>query len=467
MRRAKSGKQTSLSLCMIVKDEAACLGRCLESVRRHVDEIVIVDTGSTDRTVEIAAGFGARIFHHPWENDFSKHRNQSLSYATGEWIFQLDADEELFAEDGRRLRETIQQGEADYYHCRFHDIKKDGSVHGVFNLIRLFRAGMGMRFERKVHNQLQTQGKEGYSAIRIRHYGYDLAPRQMEAKHIRTTTLLREIIDSDPQDAYSLFQLAASYSMHREFDKAVTYGERALDIMRRDKLQNGYFLTAYHTVAQGYYALGRYADAERIGLEALDTFPLHLDMAHLLATLYFRTKTLDRCRLLSHRYLEIHSALTEDPSLVGTMYCHSLLKKHEILFGLALVHFTDRDIETADRYFEESLNHAQHPLETAVRICRFYLDRRADEKAMKWLRLVCEAGSTASKEDPSLTDPGLLAYDVTEMFCRHRHWELAQSALRLALDIAPDGFDRPRFDRLLKDADPRPETAQASRRFLD
>jgi hypothetical protein len=53
------------------------------------------------------------------------------------------------------------------------------------------------------------------------------------------------------------------------------------------------------------------------------------------------------------------------------------------------------------------------------------------------------------------------------MFCRHRHWELAQSALRLALDIAPDGFDRPRFDRLLKDADPRPETAQASRRFLD
>jgi glycosyltransferase involved in cell wall biosynthesis len=84
---------------MIVKNEEACLERCLKSVCDHVDEIIIVDTGSTDGTVEIAKSYGARIYHHPWENDFSKHRNQSLSYATGGWIFQLDADEELFPED--------------------------------------------------------------------------------------------------------------------------------------------------------------------------------------------------------------------------------------------------------------------------------------------------------------------------------------------------------------------------------
>jgi glycosyltransferase involved in cell wall biosynthesis len=94
-------KKTTISLCMIVKNEESCLVRCMKSVRDHVDEIIIVDTGSMDNTVEIAESYGARVYHHPWENDFSKHRNQSLSYATGDWIFQLDADEELFPEDGR------------------------------------------------------------------------------------------------------------------------------------------------------------------------------------------------------------------------------------------------------------------------------------------------------------------------------------------------------------------------------
>jgi glycosyltransferase involved in cell wall biosynthesis len=452
MKPLKARKEITISLCMIVKNEEACLGRCLKSVQEFVDEIIIVDTGSKDRTVEIAEDYGARIYRHPWENDFSKHRNQSLSYATGDWIFQLDADEELFTEDGPQLQKLIQEGSADYYNCRFYDMKKDGSVHGVFNLIRFFRAGMGMGYERKVHNQLQTRGEEAYGNIRIRHYGYDLSPEQMEAKHIRTTTLLREIIKTDPQDAYSLFQLAASHSMHREFGKAVTYGEMALEIMRREKLRNGFFLTAYHTVAQGYYALGRHADVERIGLEALDCFPLHLDICHLLANLYFKTKSLDRCKLLSQRYLEIHTALTKDPSLVGSVYCHSLFKRHEIHFGLALIHFTEKDIETADRHFQESLHDAERPQEMAVQICRFYLDRQADEKAMKWLRLACEAGSTTPKEDLSLGELGSLAYDVADIFCRHRQWGLAESALHLAIHVAPQGFDRLRFDRLLKGA---------------
>lgn len=449
----KARKRIKISLCMIVKNEEACLDRCLKSVCEFVDEIIVVDTGSTDQSVQIAESYGARIYHHPWENDFSKHRNQSLAYATGDWIFQLDADEELFSEDAPMLRKTALEGKADYYHCQFYDTKQDGSVHCVFNLIRLFRAGMGMGYKRKVHNQLQTRGEEAYSKIRIRHYGYDLSPEQMEAKHIRTTTLLRELIKTDPEDAYSLFQLSASYSMHREFDKAVMYGETALEIMRRKRLRNGFFMTAYHTVAQGYYALGRHADAERIGLEALDCFPLHLDICHLLANLYFKTRSLDRCKFLSQRYLEIHAALTKDPALVGSVYCHSLLKIHEIHFGLALIHFNEKDIETADRYFQESLRDADRPLDMAVQICRFYLDRQVDEKAMKWLRLACEADSTARKEGRSLGEPGSLAYDVADVFCRHRQWGLAESALHLALHVAPQGFDRLRFDPLLKGAE--------------
>ena len=89
---------------MIAKNEERVLARCLASVRAIVDEIILVDTGSTDRTVEIAESFGARVYHAPWENDFSKVRNVSLSYATKDWILVLDADEEIDATDHAQLK---------------------------------------------------------------------------------------------------------------------------------------------------------------------------------------------------------------------------------------------------------------------------------------------------------------------------------------------------------------------------
>ena len=85
----------TISVCLIVKNEEEFLPQCLESIKDVVDEIIVVDTGSTDRTVEIAKSFGAKVYHHAWENDFSKHRNQSIGYASSDWIFILDADEKV------------------------------------------------------------------------------------------------------------------------------------------------------------------------------------------------------------------------------------------------------------------------------------------------------------------------------------------------------------------------------------
>jgi len=92
-------KPVTLSICMMVKNEADNLRRCLPSLKGIADELIVIDTGSTDDTMKIAESAGAKVFEHPWENDFSKHRNQSVSYATGDWVFIIDADEELFLED--------------------------------------------------------------------------------------------------------------------------------------------------------------------------------------------------------------------------------------------------------------------------------------------------------------------------------------------------------------------------------
>lgn len=388
----EDGKPT-ISLCMIVRNEEACLDRCLKSVQGHVDEIIVVDTGSTDGTVEIAERYGARIYHHPWENDFSKHRNQSLAYATGDWIFQLDADEELFAEDGDRLREIVESQEADYYHCLFYDLEKDGSVHGVFNLIRLFRNGMGMRYLRKVHNQLHHVGRGAYTNLRIRHYGYDLSREKMEAKHIRTTTLLEETLAADPEDVYSRYQLAASYSMHQEYDKAVAHGEQALRMRREKGLAESYFTNAFYAVGQGYLALGDLENAERTFLEALDFYELNLDACFMLANIYFRKKDTERCKEMSLRYLETLKRLQDAPELMRGVYFCNYANGPQIHYGLGCVAYIEKDLEAMDRHFRQSFATDGAKAKRALAVAQFFLETDLDERCVQWLAEGYRAGS--------------------------------------------------------------------------
>ena len=393
-----------------------------------------------------------------------------------------------------------------------------------------------MKYARKIHNQLQVYGETAFSAVRIRHYGYDLSPEVMDAKHIRTTTLLKEMLLANPEDAYCLFQLSSSYSMHHEYDKAVQYGEMALDLMRRRDLGDGYFMTAFHTVAHGYYALGRIEDAERTCLEALDLFPTHLDMCHLLADIYFRRKDLERCRDLSHRYLSIYDAWERTPSIMGC-FCHTYAKRTDVYFGLACIHFMEQDLETADAYFLKSFDDSDKNMERGENICRFYLEQGVMDQALAWLKIIHETGIYAGKlpgilqhrnnlylklgksylqQDNrkaagdclkkagyeeltmdeklekmllqtrlfwqeaatddllqslqslmglldmnfnrtigSFDDLGQIIYDIAEVFCRRQQWTLAETALPLAIQIAPALFKPSSFDALLQHSEPK------------
>src|SRR5205823_2345512 len=97
--RARPATGLTLSLCMIVRDEEEMLPRCLDAIRDAVDEIVIVDTGSTDRTIEIARSYGAKVLEREWTGSFSDARNASFEAASGDWVIYLDADEVLVADD--------------------------------------------------------------------------------------------------------------------------------------------------------------------------------------------------------------------------------------------------------------------------------------------------------------------------------------------------------------------------------
>src|SRR5207249_3515175 len=99
------------SLCMIVKNEEQFLVDCLASMRDAVDEIIIVDTGSTDATVELAEAAGAKVFHYPWQDDFAAARNESISHATGKWILWMDADERLAPGAAAVIRDAVKRND--------------------------------------------------------------------------------------------------------------------------------------------------------------------------------------------------------------------------------------------------------------------------------------------------------------------------------------------------------------------
>ena len=172
--------KNQVSLCMIVKDEEEYLPKCLASINDIVDEIVIVDTGSADKTVEIAKNFGAKVYYFKWNNNFSEARNESLKYATKDWIFILDADDELTLESKENFKMLLNSAldEKAIYH--FETLSYYGSSIEKDNIAvnlnpRLFKNNRGIHYEGEVHNQL-ISSEGDYNAvckeIKIYHYGY-------------------------------------------------------------------------------------------------------------------------------------------------------------------------------------------------------------------------------------------------------------------------------------------------------
>jgi glycosyltransferase involved in cell wall biosynthesis len=163
-----------ISLCMIVKNEEESLGRCLSSVRDVVDEIVIVDTGSTDRTKEIAASFGATIYDFEWIDHFAAARNYAFDRATQPFILWLDADDVVEPEDRARLKTLKEENDEDFpydsvsmnYHLTF-----DHKGNPVFSLRRnrLVRRSLGFRWIGPVHEYLAVFGRILHSDIAVTH----------------------------------------------------------------------------------------------------------------------------------------------------------------------------------------------------------------------------------------------------------------------------------------------------------
>ena len=221
-----------ITLSMIVKNEEKHLANCLESVKNVVDEIVLVDTGSTDNTLEIAKKYSAKIFHFEWINDFAAARNFALEHSSGDWILYLDADECLKQTSINELKRLTKYKKKEAYKCIINNIDEINSRPSVMTYTRLFPNDKRVRFEGKVHEQIENSlRKNNYviknSRIEIDHYGYNLTKDDLQNKAKRNLVILLNQF-AESRSSYYAFHLGQTYAILNEKENAVKYFTIAL-----------------------------------------------------------------------------------------------------------------------------------------------------------------------------------------------------------------------------------------------
>ncbi|MBK9249954.1 MAG: glycosyltransferase [Ignavibacteria bacterium] len=228
----KKNQRPLLSLCMIVKNEENNLADCLKSVEGVADEIVIVDTGSIDSTMQIALSFGAKVFEKPWTGDFAEARNASLKECSGTWILYLDADERLHADAKVHLRSMLESMPEEIGGIVCVVISPHRQNSGVSEVHtgsypRIFRnyGYPKMYFQGRVHEQITPSilalgGKVIMSEVEIYHLGYDQSREIMEQKVKRNYDLLIQHVKEEPENSYAWFQLGQTLARMELTDQA-------------------------------------------------------------------------------------------------------------------------------------------------------------------------------------------------------------------------------------------------------
>ena len=237
MHKLQGRNTMKVSACLIVKNEATNIAKCLNSLKGISDEIIVVDTGSTDNTKEIAKSFGAKIFDYAWDNNFSNAKNYALDKTTGDWIFFLDADEYFEEKTPTRLKDILKymlnNKDYDAILCKMINIEGcESKVISVNPIIRIFKGKSGIRYSGAIHEQPFINGKVLRAAniydvsLIIYHTGYSntLLPQ----KYSRNLVLLNERIKNNDIDNLTYYYMSASHNQLGNSEEAINYALLAL-----------------------------------------------------------------------------------------------------------------------------------------------------------------------------------------------------------------------------------------------
>lgn len=280
-------KKFSLSICMIVKNEEKYIDNCLKSmmplIEKGIAEFVIVDTGSTDKTIEICKKYTDNIYYFEWQDDFSVARNYSISKANGEYIFIQDADQcvdknsindlvNLFKGKNYRSYNTIYMKLRNY-------LSESLNEYSDLQFPLIFKNDGNFKYIGAVHNQPVFSEPIKFTDIQINHFGYIMDEEKKLAKFNRTATILKKELSKNPDNYYYMFQLARSYNSIGKFEDSKYQVDKYLKLISKkiDKESLKY----YRTAAQTYYLSNEFIKTIDICNDVLKVFPYFLDCIYL------------------------------------------------------------------------------------------------------------------------------------------------------------------------------------------
>lgn len=270
-------KEKTLAVCMIVKNEEKCLPRILSDIQGLYDELIIVDTGSTDQTIAIAKKMGAHVVSLAWTGDFSTARNRSVEEATSGWIMWLDADDRLEAEDVKRLqslKHTLQSGCV--YNLEVVNKIADG-FSPPFMQMRLFPNDTRLRFENRVHESIAGSAKKNgfktmHLPVKVIHTGY-AAPEHILSKMERNMIILEEELADNPNAFTLRFLYANTLVFYNRLKEAQYHYERITTTPGARETQGDVYHGALVAMAHTHQQLNNYQEAERWARRAVEDRP--------------------------------------------------------------------------------------------------------------------------------------------------------------------------------------------------
>lgn len=277
-----------LGVHLIVRNEEELLARCLESIRPIADELIVVDTGSTDGTVDIALAYGAVVLTEDWTDDFAKARNVALSRSEAEWVLVLDADEAV-TKGADRLRACLTETKANALTVEMRNRTSQQPWDCVtFHPVRLFRRGSanGYHFEGRIHEQLISreghsipEAEIGSSPLEVVHDGYLPGQLAKKQKAERNARIVGRILEERPGDPFQLYNLGVTWCQLRMPEKAADMLALAI---KNAPLHAAYRPTLIRDMAKVGIELGRAEMTIQLLQSEIRRYPDYPDLHHLL-----------------------------------------------------------------------------------------------------------------------------------------------------------------------------------------
>ncbi len=349
-----------LSIAMIVKNEEKNLDRCLKALKTLDNilnyEIVIVDTGSEDDTVNIAKKYTKKVYEKLWTNNFAEMRNISIDYCKGDWVLILDADEVL--ENPKELIKFFKEGNHKKFNSatiKFKNMlsdKEDDYLIGT--LVRLFKNVKEFYYEGRVHEQPKILAPVALTNITLLHYGYSRESyKLMQYKYKRNLQLLLKDLEEEKDLIYTYFQLAQTYGMANKKNDAFESAAKSFKLIQ-EKENKGEYLYVYHFMAMELASIGNYEKAIKISEEAISYSNEHLDFYYILAKGYFSLNKYDTAYKYFNEYFKLHEKLdngyiVKDIRVNNLSYC----KKEEMMKDKIIMDFKNENFESITESYIE------------------------------------------------------------------------------------------------------------------